>query len=238
MSEQLVKLPPLESGDHLTRTEFERRYAAMPSLKKAELIEGVVYVASPLRAKAHGKPHGDIMGWLWTYKTATPGVELYDNPTVRLDADNEPQPDAILRLEHGGQSRISEDDYIEGAPELIVEIAASTASYDLHDKLRVYRRNGVQEYIVWRTYSQQIDWFYLELGEYKSLAADAAGIFRSHQFPGLWLASDRLLSSDLPEVLHILQQGIASPEHQVLLDFLRGLNANPPASGFPLIKGN
>jgi Uma2 family endonuclease len=213
-TERLVKLPPLESGDRLSRTEFERRYAAMPALKKAELIEGVVYVASPLRAKAHGKPHGDIIGWLWTYKTATPGVELYDNPTVRLDADNEPQPDAVLRLEQGGQSWISDDDYIEGAPELIVEIAASSASYDLHDKLRVYRRNGVQEYIVWRTYSQQVDWFYLEAGEYRSLVANADGVFRSLRFPGLWLASQHLLSGDLKSVLHVLQQGLASSEHQ------------------------
>lgn len=220
-TEQFLKLPPLESGDRLSRNEFERRYAAMPSLKKAELIEGIVYVAFPLRAKAHGEPHGNIMGWLWTYKIATPGVEIYDNPTVRLDADNEPQPDAVLRLEQGGRSSISEDDYIEGAPELIVEIAAISASYDLHDKLQVYRRNGVREYIVWRTYSQQIDWFYLEAGEYKSLAADASGIFRSQQFPGLWLASDRLLSGNLDQMLHVLQQGIASVEHQGFLDFLQ-----------------
>ena len=220
-TERLVKLPPLESGDRLSRAEFERRYAAMPNLKKAELIEGVAYVASPLRAKAHGKPHGDIMGWLWTYKTATPGVELYDNPTVRLDNDNEPQPDAVLRLERGGQSWISEDDYIEGAPELIVEVAASSASYDLHDKLRVYRRNGVREYIVWRTFSQQIDWFYLEGGEYNSLVANGSGIFCSQQFPGLWLAGDSLLSGNLAEVLHSLQQGIASPEHQTFMDSLR-----------------
>jgi Uma2 family endonuclease len=154
------------------------------------------------------------MGWLWMYKAATPGIELYDNPTVRLDADNEPQPDAVLRWEQGGRSWISADDYIEGAPELIVEIAASGASYDLHDKLRVYRRNGVQEYIVWRTYNQQIDWFYLESGEYQTLAADSAGVLCSQRFPGLWLARNALLSSDLVTVIRVLQQGIASPEHQ------------------------
>jgi len=219
--EPLLKLPPLESGDRLSRAEFERRYAAMPALKKAELIEGVVYLASPLRAQAHGKPHGDIMGWLWTYKIATIGVELYDNPTVRLDADNEPQPDAVLRLEQGN-SWISDDDYIEGAPELIVEVAASSASYDLHDKLRVYRRNGVQEYVVWRTYSQQIDWFCLTAGDYEPLIADS-GIIRSRQFPGLWLATEALLSGDLAEVLRLLQQGIASPEHQEFVAALGGL---------------
>ncbi|MBW4465981.1 MAG: Uma2 family endonuclease [Pegethrix bostrychoides GSE-TBD4-15B] len=207
-TERLLKLPPLENGDRLSRAEFERRYTAMPALKKAELIEGVVYLASPLRARAHGKPHGLIMTWLGTYSAAIPSAELYDNPTVRLDGDNEPQPDAVLRLEPGN-SWISEDDYIEGAPELIVEIAASSASYDLHDKLRVYRRNGVQEYIVWRTYSQQLDWFYLEAGEYQPLVAEA-GILRSRQFSGLWLASQALLAGDLAEVLRVLQQGIAS----------------------------
>jgi Uma2 family endonuclease len=216
-AERLAKIPPLESGDRLSRNEFERRYHAMPHLKKAELIEGIVYVASPLRAQAHGKPHAHIIGWLTTYEAATPGVSCYDNPTVRLDGDNEPQPDAVLRLEQNGRSFISEDDYIEGSPELIVEVAASSASYDLHDKLRVYRRNGVQEYVVWRTYSQEIDWFYLQDGEYQSLTADESGIFRSHQFPGLWLASGALLSGNLGEVLRVLGQGIGSREHEAFV---------------------
>ncbi|MBW4523203.1 MAG: Uma2 family endonuclease [Scytolyngbya sp. HA4215-MV1] len=212
--ERLAKIPPLESGDRLSRAEFERRYHAMPHLKKAELIEGVVYVASPLRAQAHGSPHAHIICWLATYEAASPGVRCYDNPTVRLDGDNEPQPDAVLRLEQNGRSSISEDDYIEGSPELIVEVTASSASYDLHDKLRVYRRNGVQEYVVWRTYSQQIDWFYLQDGEYQSLTDGEQGIFCSRQFPGLWLASEALLSGNLGEVLRVLGQGIDSPEHE------------------------
>ena len=121
---------PLENGDRLTRHEFERRYHAMPHLKKAELIEGVVYVPSPLRYRRHGRPHSLIIGWLAAYEAVTPEVESADNVTVRLDLDNEPQPDALLRIDEacGGQSRISEDDYVEGAPELIVEIASSSAS--------------------------------------------------------------------------------------------------------------
>ncbi|MEM9926784.1 MAG: Uma2 family endonuclease, partial [Cyanobacteria bacterium P01_D01_bin.50] len=117
----LVNLPPLENGDRLTRYEFERRYQAMIQIKKAELIEGVVYVASPVRATKHSRPHAKIITWLGTYSAASLGVDLQDNATVRLDADNEPQPDALLRIETeaGGNSRISEDDYIEGSPELI-----------------------------------------------------------------------------------------------------------------------
>ena len=209
-----LTIPPLESGDKLTRAEFERRYHAMPNLKKAELIEGVVYLASPLRFRSHGKPHARIMTWLGTYEAATPGVEVGDNPTVRLDADNEPQPDALLRIENGGQSRITEDDYVEGSPELIVEIAASTASYDLHEKLKVYRRNQVKEYLVWRVYDNAFDWFQLQEGKYIQLEGDAEGIVRSQVFPGLWLDKSALLSGNLAQVLEVLQQGISSVEHQ------------------------
>lgn len=209
-----LTIPPLESGDKLTRAEFERRYHAMPYLKKAELIEGVVYLASPLRIKSHGEPHAFIMTWLGVYKAQTSNVGFADNSTVRLDADNEPQPDALLRIENGGRSRITEDDYVEGAPELIVEIAASTASYDLYEKLKVYRRNGVQEYLVWRVYDNAFDWFKLQEGEYIQLEADSEGIIRSQVFPGLWLDKSALLSGNLAQVLEVLQQGLITVEHQ------------------------
>lgn len=209
-----LTIPPLESGDRLTRAEFERRYDAMPNLKKAELIEGVVYLASPLRLKSHGEPHAFIMTWLGVYKAATSGVGFADNATVRLDADNEAQPDALLRIETTGQSRISQDDYLEGAPELIVEIAASSASYDLHEKLKVYRRNQIQEYLVWRVYDQDFDWFKLKEGKYIQLEANAQGVICSQVFPGLWLDKNALLTGDLAGVLKVLQQGLATEEHQ------------------------
>ncbi|MFM9161437.1 MAG: Uma2 family endonuclease, partial [Dolichospermum sp.] len=120
----LPKTPPLENGDQLSRQEFERRYQNLSEVKKAELIEGIVYMSSPVRVQSHGEPHSDILTWLGVYKAATIGVMSADNTTVRLDADNEVQPDALLRIKIAGQSTISDDDYIEGAPELIVEIAA------------------------------------------------------------------------------------------------------------------
>ena len=107
------KIPPLQNGDRLTWVEFERRYREMPHLKKAELIEGIVYMASPLRITNHGEPHASIMGWLWLYKASTPGIQLGDNCIVRLDADNEPQPDALLRIEKGGRSSVSSEGYYE-----------------------------------------------------------------------------------------------------------------------------
>lgn len=209
-----ISTPRLESGDRLSRTEFERRYAQAPHLK-AELIEGVVYVASPVRAKQHGKPHGFIMTWLGTYMAATPGVDLEDNVTVRLDLDNEPQPDALLRIEPeaGGGSRITEDDYIEGAPELVVEVAASSASVDLNAKLNAYRRNGVKEYLVWQIYENQIRWFQLQDSEYVELEPEN-GVIKSQVFPGLWLAIASLQQGDIAAVLSNLQIGLSSPEHQ------------------------
>jgi len=209
----LLAIPPLENGDQLTRVEFERRYEAMPQGKQAELIEGVVYISSPVHHRSHGRPHAQIIGWLSAYRAAAPQVDLTDNATVRLDAENEVQPDALLRLEpeHGGYSRISEDDYIEGAPELIVEIAASSASYDLREKLRVYRRNQVQEYVVWRVYDKALDWFRLERGEYVRLQS-ADGIVRSQVFPGLWLLVDALLADDMAAVLRTLHNGTDTPE--------------------------
>ncbi|AFY32317.1 Uma2 family endonuclease [Calothrix sp. PCC 7507] len=214
--------PPLESGDRLNRPEFERRYAAAPHIRKAELIEGIVYVASPLRHELHGKPHSRVMTWLGVYQSLTPGVDLSDTPTVRLDLDNEPPPDAVLFIEPnaGGQTRLSSDDYIEGAPELIVEIAASSAAIDRGSKKQVYRRNGVREYVIWQSYENEIEWFYLSDGDYRSLSPDADGIIRSQVFPGLWLAVEMLLSNQMAQVLEVLQLGLNSQEHG---DFVKQL---------------
>ena len=216
-------VPPLENGDTLTRAEFERRYEAMPHLKKAELIEGVVYVPSPVRHSYHGHQHTHLISWLGSYEAHTPGVEASDNVTVRLDLDNEPQPDALLFIDPacGGQARIDADGYIEDAPELVAEVAASSASYDLHAKLRVYRRNGVREYIVWRVLDKEIDWFVLRAGQYERLSLDAEGLYRSEVFPGLWLDPAALLRGDLATVLAVVQRGLASPKHAAFVARLR-----------------
>ena len=220
--QQPLAIPPLENGDRLSCAEFERRYATAMHIKKAELIEGVVYVAAALRFRSHGKPHAQLMGWLFNYQVATLGTELGDNPTVRLDLDNEPQPDIALFLDPtaGGQVQISADDYIEGAPELIAEVAASSAAYDLGDKKKAYRRNGVQEYIVWQMFENKLDWFVLENDEYVDLTPDATGIIHSQVFPGLWLKVPALLSGDMTTVLSVLQTGLGSTEHQAFVQQL------------------
>jgi len=207
--------PLLEPGDRLSRDEFERRYERMENLKKAELIEGIVYMPSPVRARKHGKPHNQLGVWLGIYESETPGVECFDNSSVRLDLDNEPQPDLVLlkSLAKGGQAHISSDDYVEGAPELAVEIVGSSKSYDLHQKKGAYRRNGVREYIAWVTREQRLVWWELREGEYHELTPDSRGALKSRVFPGLWLDSQAFLEGDMKAVLTTLRNGLSSPEH-------------------------
>jgi Uma2 family endonuclease len=205
----------LENGDRLTRDEFMRRYEAMPSLKKAELIRGVVYMTLSVPHRYHGWQHCDLVTWLGCYGAVTPGVEGGCNSTVILDRNNVPQPDSLLFIQpdHGGKVRIDEQGYLVGAPDLIAEVAASSASYDLHDKLETYRRHGVREYLVWRVLDRQIDWFALRSERYEPLTPGADGILRSTVFPGLWLDAAALLRGDLRDVLTCVQQGLESPEH-------------------------
>jgi len=216
----------------LTRDEFERRYEAMPQLMKAELIEGVVYVPTPARQKEHGSPQAHLVAWLVAYEAATPGVEAGVNATVRLDLDNEPQPDTFLRIvpEAIAQSRIGKEGYVEGAPELVAEVAASTASYDLHAKLHVYRRSGVREYLVLRVLDREVDWFVLREGQYQRMAPDPSGLLRSEVFPGLWLDPGALLAGDVAAVLKTLERGLSDPAHAAFAERLKAATSQGSTS--------
>lgn len=222
LKKKTVPPPPLKHGERLTRDEFERRYEAMPHLKKAELIGGIVYMGSPVRDDIHGKPHGYIMAWIGVYCAATPGVNFSDNATVYLDFNNEAQPDALLRIDEGGASLLNDKGYIEGAPELIVEIAGTSADYDLHEKLEAYLRNGVAEYIVWQTQERRLDWFRLVNAEYVPMLPDADGLIESQAFPGLRLAVNALIEGDLATVLSELQEGLETDEHAAFIRQLLG----------------
>ena len=177
---------------------------------------------SPVSAEDHGEPHFDIITWLGVYRAHTPVVRGGDNSTLRLDPDNEMQPDGYLRLlpEFGGQSKVVEG-YIEGAPELVAEIAASSASYDLHDKLNAYRRNGVREYVVWRVWDRTIDWFLWKEGRYEPLPLTEDGLYKSRVFPGLWLDPRAVIAGDTARVLKVLQEGLADKEHAEFVDRTR-----------------
>ncbi|PSQ76381.1 MAG: hypothetical protein BRD37_07170 [Bacteroidetes bacterium QH_8_67_23] len=187
-------IPPLRAGDRLARPEFERRYEAMPHLEKAELIDGRVYMPSPVGHQSHGKPHNHLNGWLAVYAAATPGVEASSDATVRLDLDDEPQPDVLLRVTDacGGASQSTDDDYLAGAPELAAEVAASTASYDLHEKK----------------------------GAYRALEPSDDGLLESRVFPGLRLDVAALLGGDLAAVLETARDGTETEAHAAFIQHL------------------
>jgi Uma2 family endonuclease len=205
---------PLENGDQLTAREFLRRYEAMPEPKKAELIEGIVYMGSPVRLREHGRPDNLLQTWLGYYAARTSGTECASNTTTRLDLENVPQPDCLLRIlpEAGGRSEIDSKGYLKGPPELVAEVAASSASLDWNSKMRVYRRAGVLEYLVWRTMEQRFDWLLLEDEEYRPNRPDAQGLLHSRAFPGLSLDVRALLAVDSARVMDALETSLRRPE--------------------------
>lgn len=204
--------PPLLPGDHLDRATFHARYEQMPEGPKWELVGGMVYM-TPLYLP-HGKAHSEVITWLTLYKAATPGVEVADNVSVMLAQDGEPQPDAclILARERGGQTW-EENDCLAGAPELVVEVAYSSAAYDLHSKKLDYERAGVREYVVVVLGEQQVVWFARRADRFEELLPGEDGLFRSEFFPGLWLDPAALLRLDTNAVRQALEQGLATPEH-------------------------
>ena len=216
-------VPLLREGDRLTSTEFERRYDAMPNLKTADLLDGVVYIGSPVRTLQHGMPQTLLLGWLVNYWVATPGTLPSDNGTVRIDDNNVPQPDALLMIQRKGQSRLDEDGYVAGGPELVAEVAGGRNDAILRAKKTTYRRAGVREYILWHVADAEVEWFMLNGSRYVKLRADRDGIHRSVVFPGLWLDVAALVRFDGPEVMRVLNLGLISPEHAA---FVAGLREN------------
>lgn len=220
-------VPPLENGDRMTRAQFERAWDNTPDLKKAELLDGVVFMAPPVSAGQHGIPHSDLGLWLGTYRVQTPGVEQATDSTLRLPGDNDPQPDLCMFVlrDHGGSAWLDEKGYLLGTPNLVVEVAASTASYDRHQKLEVYRTAGITEYLVHRTLDREVDWFVLRGGQYERISADADSVTKSISLPGLWLDAAALARRDMGRVLAVLQAGLTSAEHAAFVERLRASGA-------------
>jgi Uma2 family endonuclease len=213
-------VPLLMNGDRLTQREFHRRYQAYPEDVKFELIGGIVYMSSPLRRR-HSLYDGEMGYLLETYSRATPGVEVLHNATTILGEESEPQPDLGQRIlaEFGGQSRETEDDYVAGPPELLVEIAASSRAIDLHAKREDYRNAGVYEYIVVSIEQPELHWFDFQGGE--MIRPNREGVSKSRVFPGLWIHVEALLAREGQRVLAVLQQGLASRPHAAFVKRLQ-----------------
>jgi Uma2 family endonuclease len=214
-AEKLIRMatPPLVEGHRLDQAEFRRRYEAMPPDTHAELINGVVFMHSPLGI-AHGEAHVLTILWLHRYAEATPGLQVLDGATTVLGGKSEPQPDALLRIlpEFGGQSR-TERGFVRDAPELIVEVAKATRYLDLGPKLEDYERAGVREYIVRALDPDELTWNAARAGRLVAVPPQADGWHRSEVFPGLWLDPAALMAGDRAGIRAAVDQGLATPEH-------------------------
>lgn len=197
----------LENGDRMTTAEFLRYWESQPEIKKVELIDGKVHMPPPLRADVHSEPDGLLHGWLFHYSVSMPGLKFYPNPTLLLDADNAPQPDCVLCTapRRGHRVWLNASGYLCGQPELVCEVAASSKSIDLHDKLQVYRRHGIPEYFVWVVGERRIRWFALTDDRYVQIK-ERSGVLFSRVFPKLALDVKALLELDGAKVLATLQR--------------------------------
>lgn len=212
MSPQTAICETLESGDRLSLDEFLQRWEALPNLKNAELIEGRVYVGSPISIE-HDSHQVLIVTWLGTYAMHTPGVAAGSSPTTIM-LGSSPQPDGLLRIkqEHGGQARVK-DGYLHGAPELVAEISLSSAAYDLFEKKDLYARAGVREYVVLVLREREVRWFTSREGALEAAPLPEDGIYLSAVFPGLWLDARAAIEGDAARVMDVLQQGLKSDAH-------------------------
>jgi Uma2 family endonuclease len=209
----VVRPPGLVTGERLTVEEFLRRWEELPDLKDAELIDGVVYVPSPLSFE-HGSLDFLIHVWLGYYAQATPGCKGGANSTW-LMSGSAPQPDAYLRIlpSHVGQSR-NERQFGAGAPELAVEICLTSTEVDFGPKLALYQRAGVREYITVEQFGRRMIWRVLENRVYIAQTLPADGIVRSRIFSGLWLDVAAFWEDDGAKMLAALNAGLASEEHR------------------------
>lgn len=213
-------VPPLANGDRLKQPEFHRRYRTYPDDVKFELIGGIVYMSSPPRWP-HGNYSQELALVFGLYRAATPGIEAGDNATIILGEESEPQPDIALRLlpEYGGQSCLDAEKYVQGAPELLAEIAYSSRALDMHQKREDYERAGVQEYLVLCIEDEELHWFHFPSGD--MIRPNRQGVSRSLVFPGLWIDSRALLARDTARQIEVIQQGLASREHTTFVKRLQ-----------------
>jgi len=218
-NQESVLVLPLRDGERMSVEEFERRWEAMPDLKRAELIEGRVYMnAAALRWDWHAEPYGILMLALAFYGAYTPGALFGTEPSVRMEEGSLPQPDGVLRIseEFGGQTKI-EGGFVVGGPELVAEISASSERHDLGVKKDLYFRCGVREYLNWSVLEERIVLFHRDADQFVELNLESDGMLKSRVFPGLWLDPTAMIQHDRLRVIEVLQLGIQSSEHQAFV---------------------
>lgn len=198
-----------EPGDRMTREDFLAQWEQMPRLKSVELIDGMVYMPSPVSME-HGRRDHQMQVLIGAYAARAGNCEALSNATW-LMLESAPQPDLALCLlpAHGGRTQVREG-FASGSPELVVEITKSSRTYDLGPKLALYQRAAVSEYIAVLLEEQRIEWRKWKDGSFVLLAPDTDGILQSEVFPGLWLNERAFWDGDVSGMLRTLDAGLAA----------------------------
>lgn len=206
--------PPV-NGDCLSVKEFLHRYLPYRRNLKAELINGLVSLSHGVRADLEDLSNSVIQSWIRSYAALTPGTKMDVNTIVILAWDTVPQPNIVLRVlpENGGKSRMTNQDILTDAPELMVDFTTSHQTFDIREKLGAFRRLGVVEYLVWWANDQKLDWYCLEQEKYALNLPDSNGVLTSPSFPGLRLNLSALLNRSSAAVMATLRKSLESPDH-------------------------
>jgi Uma2 family endonuclease len=217
----------LIEGQRLDQSEFHERYEAMPPGTRAELIDGVVHMPSPVGPE-HGRAHVPALVWLSYYQENTPGVEALDNTSTTMGPKSEPQPDGLLRIlsEYGGRTW-ADRRFVRGSPELVIEVSHASRYTDLGPKLDDYERAGVLEYVVRALEPDEVFWFVLRNGRFTELPVASDGLYHSEAFPGLWLAPEALIAGDTRRLRAVIDLGLAAPDHAAFLARLAAARGAP-----------
>lgn len=218
---------PFHNGDRLSQPVFHRLYKQVPLGLKVELVGGTVCVASPTHFQ-HSQPHLRLAGWIDRYIEVTPGIDGFDNTSNILGPDSEPQPDLCLIIlpKSGGRTKLRKG-LIVGGPELVVEVAHTSAAIDLGTKKADYLAAGVQEYVVALAREREVRWFVNRAGRFEPDEL-TDGLYRSHAFPGLWLNPAGVFTPTNRRLVAALKRGLASPEHARFVEELRSRRRGRP----------
>jgi Uma2 family endonuclease len=209
MASHSIPLADLHNGDRMSRDEFLWRWEQIPEIKRAELIDGMVYLSSPL-SERHSDYEQLLNRWLSHYESEVPGLKILPNATWLL-GDSSPQPDLAL-IRQAGTSR-SSGKFREGPPELVVEICYSSLAYDLGPKLELYRRARVQEYLTILLEDKKAQWRSLNSDGRYQVLKPSSGFLKSLVFSGFWLDPGALFPPDRKRLLAGVDAGLpqASP---------------------------
>ena len=174
-------------------------YALVPDRQKADLLDGVIYVASP--DTYHGDQYTNFLARLLAgfCEARDLGKVFGSRFAFRLSPHRCPEPDVAVVL--ASRLHLVDDHGMTGGPDVAVEVVSrDSRTRDYRDKRRIYEESGVSEYWLVDPIKGRADFLVLEAGKYQSAVLDDGSIFRSRVLPGFFLDGRWLFGEDLPKV--------------------------------------